>query len=102
MTMKNNANDVEFNFFGNVYYLKDKNDDIRTKEVVDFVQHAINEIHSQYGHLAPHKQIVLAFLKLGKECIISKKKLQTLEEVYSKETKKIAETIDKVIEETHT
>lgn len=93
-------NDVEFNFFGNVYYLKDKTGDIRTNEVVDFVQQTIDDIHTQYGHLAPHKQIVLAFLKLGKECIILKKNLQTLEEVYSKETKKIVANIDKVIEET--
>jgi len=94
--------DVEFNFFGNIYYLKEKNEDIQTNEVVEFVEKIIGEINAQYGHLAPHKQIVLAFLKLGKECIILKRNLLTLEEVYSKETKKIVENIDKVIEETLT
>lgn len=94
------SKDVEFNFFGNIYYLKEKNEDIHTNEVIDYVEKIIEEIKSQYVHLAPHKQTVLAFLKLGKECILLKRNLQTLEEVYSEETKKIVENIDKVIEET--
>ncbi|MEZ0328609.1 MAG: cell division protein ZapA [Dissulfuribacterales bacterium] len=88
---------VRLDFFGQIYELKADEPDVDMCELVDYLNRKIDEIETSHSQLLPHKRVVLAFLSIGKDYIVTQKKLSDLETVYSSQVNKLVSKIDSVI-----
>lgn len=93
----NHPTTVRLDFFGQIYELKADDEDVDMQELVNYLNRKIREIETNNSQLLPHKQVVLAFLTIGKDYLIAQKKLRDLEATYSKRVNKLVSKIDSVI-----
>jgi cell division protein ZapA (FtsZ GTPase activity inhibitor) len=88
---------VRLDFFGQIYELKADEPDVDMFELVQYLNGKIDEIEATHNKLLPHKQVVLAFLSIGKDYITTKKKLEDVEATYSTQVNKLVSKIDSVM-----
>ncbi|MBW1719647.1 MAG: cell division protein ZapA [Deltaproteobacteria bacterium] len=89
---------IKFNFFGQMYELKEDDPEVDVKEVVEYVEAKVREQEISNKGLATHKMVVLAMLNIGKDYILARHQLRQLKETVVSKTSLLVAKIDSAID----
>jgi len=89
----NNDDYVKVEILGQTYWFRLEDKEIDAQEVVSYIKEKIKEEEQLYNSLPPQKAMVLMIMNIAKDFVVTKKKLDELEQYVIKLTEKIENII---------
>ena len=80
-------------FLGNIYELKGEDPDVDLQEVASYVENKAREIEEKHANLPPTRLMVLIAMSLGRDYMVLKKRLTTLEKKLNIEVQRLSKKI---------